>query len=42
MPDLKPVKNQIILITGATSSIGRTTARMTAEHGSKVVAVARN
>lgn len=42
MPKLKPVEDQVILITGASSGIGLTTARMAAKRGAKVVAVARN
>lgn len=39
---LKPVGEQTIVITGASSGIGRATALMAAERGAKVVAVARN
>ncbi|MDO1444834.1 SDR family oxidoreductase [Rhodocytophaga aerolata] len=39
---LKPLAEQVILITGATSGIGLTTARMAARKGAKVVLVARN
>jgi short-subunit dehydrogenase len=39
---LKPVSEQTIVITGATSGIGLTTARMAAERGAKLVLVARN
>ncbi|MCY8508595.1 SDR family oxidoreductase [Bacillus mojavensis] len=39
---LKKVKDQVIVITGATSGIGLVTARMAAEQGAKVVAAARN
>lgn len=39
---LKKIKNQTIVITGATSGIGLTTARMAAEKGAKLVLVARN
>ncbi|MEC1799719.1 SDR family oxidoreductase [Bacillus mojavensis] len=39
---LKKVKDQVIVITGATSGIGLVTARMAAEKGAKVVAAARN
>jgi NAD(P)-dependent dehydrogenase (short-subunit alcohol dehydrogenase family) len=39
---LKPLSQQTILITGATSGIGLTTARMAASRGARVVAVARN
>ncbi|HEY8157336.1 MAG TPA: SDR family oxidoreductase [Methylobacter sp.] len=40
--NLKPVSQQIMVITGATSGIGLTTARMAAKKGAKVVLVARN
>lgn len=39
---LKPLSEQIIVITGASSGIGLTTARRAAEQGAKVVLVARN
>ena len=39
---LKPLSQQTILITGATSGIGLCTARMAASRGANVVAVARN
>lgn len=39
---LKPLKEQVIVITGASSGIGLSTARMAARKGAKVVAVARN
>ncbi len=39
---LKPIKQQTIVITGASSGIGRCTALMAAERGANVVAVARN
>jgi short-subunit dehydrogenase len=39
---LKKLKNQVIVITGASSGIGLTTARMAAKQGAKVVAAARN
>lgn len=39
---LKPLSKQTIVITGATSGIGLCTARMAAERGANVVAVARN
>jgi NADP-dependent 3-hydroxy acid dehydrogenase YdfG len=39
---LKNIAEQVIVITGATSGIGLTTARMAAEKGAQVVLVARN
>ncbi|MDB5294818.1 MAG: yxnA [Phycisphaerales bacterium] len=39
---LKPLSEQTIVITGAASGIGLTTARMAAEAGARVVAVARD
>lgn len=39
---LSPLSQQTIVITGATSGIGLCTARMAAERGADVVAVARN
>lgn len=41
-PKLKPLSDQTIVITGATSGIGLCTARMAAHRGANVVAVARN
>jgi short-subunit dehydrogenase len=40
--ELKKIENQTIVITGATSGIGLTTARMAAKKGAKQVLVARN
>ena len=40
--DLKPVEEQTIVITGASSGIGLTTARMAADRGAKVVLAARS
>jgi short-subunit dehydrogenase len=39
---LKKIEEQTIVITGATSGIGLTTARMAAERGAKLVLAARN
>lgn len=39
---LKELADQVIVITGASSGIGLTTARMAAEKGAKVVVVSRN
>jgi len=39
---LKPIHEQVIVLTGATSGIGLVTARMAAERGAKVVLTARN
>lgn len=40
--NLKKLEDQTLVITGATSGIGLTTARMAAERGAKLVLVARN
>ncbi len=40
--NLKELKDQVIVITGASSGIGLVTARMAAERGAKVVVAARN
>jgi NAD(P)-dependent dehydrogenase (short-subunit alcohol dehydrogenase family) len=40
--NLKPLSEQVIVITGATSGIGLTTAQMAAERGARVVLSARN
>lgn len=39
---LKPIEEQTVVITGASSGIGRATALLAAERGARVVAVARN
>lgn len=40
--NLKKISEQTVVITGATSGIGLTTARMAAEKGAKLVLIARN
>ncbi|MGZ8195555.1 MAG: SDR family NAD(P)-dependent oxidoreductase [Methylosarcina sp.] len=40
--NLKPIDQQTVVITGATSGIGLTTARLAAKKGAKAVLVARN
>lgn len=40
--ELKDLQDQVIVITGASSGIGLTTARMAAKKGAKLVAAARN
>ena len=42
MPNLKPVAEQVIVITGASSGIGRATAQAAAARGAKVVLAARS
>jgi NADPH:quinone reductase-like Zn-dependent oxidoreductase len=39
---LKPLRDQVIVITGASSGIGLVTARMAAKRGAKLVLAARN
>ncbi|HET6522334.1 MAG TPA: SDR family NAD(P)-dependent oxidoreductase, partial [Geminicoccaceae bacterium] len=39
---LKSLSDQVIVITGASSGIGLTTARMAAERGARVVLAARD
>ncbi|MFC1457403.1 SDR family oxidoreductase [Microvirga arabica] len=41
-PDLKPLHQQVVVITGASSGIGLVTARMAARAGAGVLLVARN
>lgn len=41
-PSLKPLNQQIIVITGASSGIGLATAKLAAERGAKLVLVARS
>src|SRR3954449_12907652 len=40
--ELKPLSQQVIVITGASSGIGLVTAREAARHGASVVLAARN
>ena len=40
-PALKPLRQQVIVITGASGGIGRVTARVAAGRGARVVAAAR-
>ena len=42
MPDLKPLNQQTVVLTGATSGIGLATVRRMARHGANVVMAARN
>jgi len=39
---LKPLGEQVVVLTGATSGIGLVTARLAAEKGAKLVVAARN
>ena len=39
---LRPIGEQVIVVVGASSGIGRTTARLAAERGARVVLAARN
>lgn len=39
---LKPIEEQVVVITGASSGIGRVTAKMAARRGAQVVLAARN
>ena len=39
---LRKINEQVIVITGASSGIGLTTARMAAEQGAKLVLASRN
>ena len=39
---LRPVRNQVVVITGASSGIGRETAVMLGQRGASVVLAARN
>lgn len=41
-PKLKKIEDQVIVITGASSGIGLSTARLAAERGARVVMAARN
>ena len=42
MPAFKPLEEQVVVLTGASSGIGLVTARLLAERGAKLVLVARN
>ena len=42
IPRLKPINQQVIVITGASSGIGLVTARMAARRGARVMLTARN
>ena len=39
---LKPITDQVVVITGASSGIGLATARLAAERGAKLVLAARS
>ena len=39
---LRKIQEQVMVITGATSGIGLTTARMAAEQGAQLMLIARN
>ncbi|WP_253184530.1 SDR family oxidoreductase [Natrialba sp. SSL1] len=41
-PELRPISEQVIVITGASSGIGLTTARMAADRGARLVLAARS
>jgi NAD(P)-dependent dehydrogenase (short-subunit alcohol dehydrogenase family) len=38
----KPIKDQVLVVTGASSGIGLATARLAARRGARVVLAARN
>jgi len=40
-PRLKPLKDQVLVVTGASSGIGLVTARMAAKRGARVVLTVR-
>src|SRR4051812_4616014 len=39
---LRPLRDQVVVLTGASSGIGLVTARMAARHGARLVLAARN
>jgi NADP-dependent 3-hydroxy acid dehydrogenase YdfG len=41
-PSLRPLEDQVVVITGASSGIGLVTARMAAARGARLVLTARN
>jgi NAD(P)-dependent dehydrogenase (short-subunit alcohol dehydrogenase family) len=40
--ELKPIGEQVMVVTGASSGIGLATARLAAKHGARVVLAARS
>src|SRR4051812_39191109 len=41
-PSLRPLEDQVVVVTGASSGIGRVTARVAAARGARLVLTARN
>ena len=39
---LRPIGEQVVVVVGASSGVGRVTARLAAERGARVVVAARN